>query len=150
MKRLLAAITLLLATPALAGPVSLPSDTIIASRQTTLFLSGVVFGGLKQVVTSGADVKPFADNAAAIAEWAGILTTMFPPGTEKGHDTKALPAIWTDRAGFEKDAANYETAAKALAAAAKADDKAAFAVAFKQTGKACGACHKAYRQKDED
>jgi cytochrome c556 len=150
MKRLLAAVALLAATPALAGPVTVPSDTIIAARQSTYFLSGIVFGGLKQAVTSGAEVKPLADNAAAIAEWASIVTTMFPPGTDKGHDTKALPAIWTDRAGFEKDAAAYVTASKSLAAAAKAGDKAAFALAFKQTGKACGACHKAYRQKDEE
>jgi cytochrome c556 len=150
MKRLLAAVTLLAATPAFAGPVTVPSDTIIASRQTTFFLSGVVFGGLKQAVQSGAEVKPLADNAAALAEWAGILPTLFPPGTDTGHDTKALPAIWKDRAGFEKDAANYETAAKALAAAAKAGDDKAFAVAFRQTAKACGACHKAYRKKDED
>ena len=150
MKRLLTAVAVLAATPVLAGPVTVPSDTIIASRQTTLFLTGVVFGGLKQAVTSGADVKPLADNAAAIAEWAGILPTMFPSGTDKGHDTKALPAIWSDRVGFEKDAAAYAAAAKNLAAAAKAGDKAAFAVAFKQTGKACGACHKAYRKKEED
>jgi cytochrome c556 len=155
MKRLLvafavlAAIPILSATPALADPVTVPPDTIISARQTTFLLSASVFVGIKGAVTSGANPKPYADSAAALAEWAGIIPTLFPPGTDKGHDTKALPKIWTDMAGFTKAASNYEDAAKALQAAAKAGDAKAFAAAFKQTGKACGACHKAYRAKEE-
>jgi cytochrome c556 len=156
MKRLLvafavlAATPILSATPGLADPVTVPSDTIIGARQTTFLLSSFVFLGIKAAVTSGADPKHYADSAGALVEWAGIIPTLFPPGTEKGHDSKALSKIWTDTAGFEKAAANYAEAAKTLQAAAKAGDAKAFAAAFKQTGKACGACHKAYRAKEDE
>jgi cytochrome c556 len=146
---MLVAVALLAASPALADPITVPSDLIISARQTSFFLSAGVFGGFKGAIASGADVKPLADGAGALAEWAGLLPSLFPPGTDKGHDTKALPKIWTDTAGFQKAADNYATAAKSLEAAAKAGDKAAFAAAFKQTGKACGACHKAYREKEK-
>jgi cytochrome c556 len=59
-----------------------------------------------------------------------------------------LPTVWSDRAGFEKAAADYASAADAMAAAAKAGDKDAFTAAFEQTGAACGACHKVYREPD--
>jgi cytochrome c556 len=149
MKPLYVAIATLAATPALADPFTVQPDLIISARQTSFYLSAGVFGGFKGAVASGADVKPLADGAGALAEWAGLLTSLFPPGTDKGHDTKALPKIWTDTAGFQKAADNFATAAKSLVTAAKAGDKAAFAAAFKQTGKACGACHKAYRAKEE-
>ncbi len=61
--------------------------------------------------------------------------------------TKALPLIWTDPAGFANAAANLGAAADKLAAAAKADDKAAFADALMGVGQACGACHNKYRAK---
>jgi cytochrome c556 len=145
---LLPVLALLQAAPACAAPVTLPSDAIIAARQTTFFLSSRVFLSLKGAVTAGGDVKPLADSAESLAEWAGIIPTLFPAGTDKGHDTKALEKIWTDNAGFLKAAQTYQDAAKSMQDAAKAGDAKAFAVAFKQTGKACGACHKAYRAKE--
>jgi len=148
-KRLLPALTLLVATSAFADPLTVQSDTIISARQTAFLLSGRVFTAIKATVTSGADVKGQADNAAALLEWAGLIPTLFPPGTDKGHDTKALSKVWTDTPGFQKAAHNYEVAAKTLQDAAKADDTKVFAAAFKQTGKACGACHKVYRAKED-
>ena len=144
--------TLIAVAPALASAQTIPvsPDTIIAARQTNFLLSAGTFTGMKNAVDDHESVKKWADFAGGLAEWAGVIPTLFPPGTEKGHDTKALAAIWSDRAGFEKAAANYADAAKTLQAAAKADDKDAFAAAFKQTGKACGACHKKFRQKEED
>ena len=78
MKRLLPALALLVATSAFADPVTVPSDTIISVRQTAFLLSGRVFTAIKATVTSGADVKGQADNAAALLEWAGLIPTLFP------------------------------------------------------------------------
>jgi cytochrome c556 len=58
-----------------------------------------------------------------------------------------LPEVWSDSAGFAKDAVAFGAAADKLTAAAKADDKEAFATALKDVGAACGACHKGYRAK---
>ena len=64
--------------------------------------------------------------------------------------TRALPAIWTDWSGFEKDAHALTAAAEHLEKVAKAGDKDAIAKAAGGVGKACGACHKAYRGPDVD
>ena len=55
--------------------------------------------------------------------------------------------IWSDRAGFEKADAAFVAASIALAEAAKSGDQAAFAVAFAEEGKTCGACHRAYKNR---
>jgi cytochrome c556 len=75
-----------------------------------------------------------------------VFPTLFPAGTDKG-DTKAAPAIWTDQAGFQKDAMALSAAGEKLATAAKAGDETAVAAAYKEIGDACGACHKDYRLK---
>ena len=128
--------------------IAIKPELLIQARQSAYALSAGTFQGMEATVKGGGDVKPWAHAAGEMAEWAEAIPTMFPPGTEKGGDTKALPKVWSDTAGFAKAAGAYADAAKTLQTAAKANDKAAFAVAFKTTAKACGACHKAYRQKD--
>jgi cytochrome c556 len=127
------------------GPVT-PTD-IIAARQGGYDLMSALVGVMKTGVQSGADVKQYKDAADAIANWGKTIPLMFPAGTETGHETKALPAIWSDRAGFDKDAAALADAAQKLSQLAAADDKAGFAQQFQATGAACGACHRAYRQR---
>lgn len=130
---------------ALGGMARAQAIDPILVRQGGFDLMGAVAANMKRGVDSGAEVKPFADDAAALANWGTIIPTLFPPGSETGHDTKAKPDIWSDRAGFDKAAADFSAAAKKLADAAKSNDKAAFADAFKATGGACGACHKTFR-----
>jgi cytochrome c556 len=122
-------------------------DSIIAGRQAAFDLQGAVANDMKAAVESGTAVKPYTDGAKALAKWAAAIPGMFPAGTETGGNTKALPAIWSDRAGFEKAAATFGENATKLSAAAAADDKTAFAEAFKATAGACGACHRTYRAK---
>ncbi|HEY1410646.1 MAG TPA: cytochrome c, partial [Rhodopila sp.] len=64
-----------------------------------------------------------------------------------GHNTKALPAIWSDPAGFQKVALAASDAATKLATDAKAGDADAVAADTKLLGEQCGACHKSYRAK---
>lgn len=144
------ALALILAPAAYAqsGTVSVKPETLIAARQSAFALSAGTFQGMKEAIKDQEPVRPWADLANELADWAALIPDMFPAGTEKGHDTHALAAVWSDRAGFEKAARTYHDAALKLAAAAKEDDKSAFAAAFKETGKACGACHKTYRQKE--
>jgi cytochrome c556 len=125
--------------------VSMPVDEIIAARQAAYDLMAADFGAMKRAVEAHADPKPLADGAKAIARWGHAVPAMFPPGTDKGHDTKAKPDIWSDRAGFEKAAANLGMQADKLAQAADSGDKDAFAAQWKATGDACGACHRVYR-----
>lgn len=118
----------------------------IKTRQAGQDLVAGTFGGIKAVITLKGDVKTLEGPAKAIQRWALVFPTLFPPGSDKG-DTKAAPAIWTDPAGFQKDAEALSTAAGKLAAAAKADDATAVAASFKEVAGACGACHKDYKLK---
>jgi cytochrome c556 len=119
----------------------------IAVRKAGMSLQSSTIGAVDLAVKAGVEVKSFAGAGAATALWAKQIPSLFPAGTDKGEDTKALPEIWSDNAGFIKDAAALGTAADKLTAAAKANDKEAFAAALKEVGGACGACHKAYRAK---
>jgi cytochrome c556 len=92
--------------------------------------------------------RPNADAVAparAIAEQAPKIKGMFPPGSDQGAQTRALPTIWSDRSGFESRADAFTAQAQALLAAAQGSDQAALARAFEATGEACGACHRPYR-----
>ena len=121
---------------------------VIALRQSGQALVGGDFIGMLQAAKNKLpDVKPFAPAALALAKWEKQFVQMFPPGSEHGDNTKALPAIWTNRAGFEKDAADLTTAAEKLADIAKAADRAGFAPQVKVVGEACAACHKQFRAK---
>ncbi len=136
-------------TPSYAAPpVSMSADTLIGARQAAFAFMAGNFGAMKAAVKAGSSPHDFADVTDDMVEWGELIPAMFPPGTEAGRDTKALKTVWSDSAGFARDAAAFVTAAKALKAAAASDDKAGFASAFKATGQACGACHKGYRAKD--
>jgi cytochrome c556 len=119
----------------------------IAIRQAGMSLTGGDFAFIKSVVTTKADVKQLELPAKAIALWAAAIPSVFPAGSDKGGDTKALPEIWSDRAGFEKISVAAGAAATKLAEAAKASDADAVAVQAKALGEQCGACHKGYRAK---
>jgi cytochrome c556 len=120
---------------------------VIAVRKAGMDLQGATLGAVKAAVGAGVDVKNFAGAGSAMSAWAKQIPGLFPAGTDKGEDTKALPTIWSDSAGYAKSAADFGAAADKLTAAAKANDKDAFAAAFKEVGEACGACHKTYRAK---
>ncbi len=119
----------------------------IPVRQAGMALTGGDFAFIRSVVAAKGDVKALEVPAKAMAKWAAVIPAVFPAGSDKGGDTKALPEIWSDRAGFEKSAMTMGAAADKLAIAAKAGDADAVALDTKALGDSCGACHKAYRAK---
>ncbi len=119
----------------------------IAVRQAGFSLQNGDFAYIRAVVAAKGDVKPLEVPARAIAKWAAVIPTLFPKGTETGGETKALPAIWSDPAGFQKIAVALGEAANKLATDAKAGDADLVAADTKALGGECGACHKSYRAK---
>ncbi len=119
----------------------------IAIRQVSMDLELGSFGLIRSVIAAKGDVRPLEKPAEAIARWQAMLPTLFPPGSEKGGNTKALPEIWSDHAGFDKSAAAASAAATKLAMAAKAGDADGVAAAATALGKQCGGCHRDYRAK---
>jgi cytochrome c556 len=119
----------------------------IAVRQAGMALAGGDFAYIRAIIAAKGDVKPLDVPAKAIGKWVALIPVVFPAGSDKGGNTKALPEIWTDRAGFEKIAVAAGVAADKLAVAAKAGDVDAVEAITKELGGQCGACHKAYRVK---
>jgi len=130
-----------------APAVSIPADTIVAARKAGFDLQAGVVGGMKTAIDGGTDVKGLTDGAKGLAAWGPVIPGMFPDGTQKANGTKAKAEIWTDRAGFEKAAANFTTASEKLAILAEANDKDGFKAQYTITTQACGACHRGYREK---
>jgi len=119
----------------------------IAVRQAGMSLQAGDFAFIRSVVAAKGDVKPLEAPAKAIAKWAAVIPTVFAKGTETGHDTKALPEVWSDQAGFQKIAVSLGEAATKLAVAAKAGDADEVATDAKLLGDQCAACHKTFRAK---
>lgn len=120
-------------------------DDIILQRQAGYKHIGQLFGQMKKGINAGADVAQFAPLAQEIVAWGQKIPTLFPDGTQQGHDTHAKPDIWTDRATFNKYSADLVAQAQKLVLAAQSGDKAAFAAQWKTTGGACGTCHEKFR-----
>jgi cytochrome c556 len=120
---------------------------LIAVRQAAFDMNAGSFGLIRATVAAKGDVKPLGDVAGGIAKWAALIPVMFPKGTETGDNTKALPEIWSDPAGFKKAAADFGASATKLAELAKAGDLEGVTAETKVLGSACGACHKVYRAK---
>ncbi len=129
---------------ALTG-TALAQGDVIAQRREGMKRMAQHMQAVKAVVDSHGDPRGAVERIDDMLAWYPHELGLFPPGSDQG-DTKALPAVWTDRAGFEQANANIVTRLRALRAAADAGDAAAFATAFQQTGAACGSCHRTYRQ----
>lgn len=139
------AITVGVSGLAVAQGVSLKPDDIIAGRQAGFDLQNGVAAAMKGVVDGGGEVKPLAAGAKGLIAWGKVIPAMFPDGTQTGHNTKAKAEVWSDRAGFEKAAANFVAAAEKLVPLAEAGDKDGFKTQFAAVGQACGGCHRPYR-----
>jgi len=145
---------------AVAGTALLSSETIsaammgkdaIKARQDVMKSNGADMKVIQAFVKDGkgtaADV---AAKATAIAERVKKLPDLFPKGSGRGDfsdkETRALPKIWSDWAGFQKDVSTTVAESEKLAKVAMGGDKKAIADQVGKLGKAgCGGCHKAFR-----
>ncbi|UFN47169.1 cytochrome c [Roseomonas sp. OT10] len=99
---------------------------------------------IKAALDSRGDLAPVAQRAAAIQAFYTGFPSFFPAGSETG-DTKARPEVWSDRATFERAAANAASAAGNLQAVAASGEASATATAFQQMAASCSACHRNFR-----
>ena len=86
-----------------------------------------------------ADAALRAMNAAALG-----FGSQFPEGSETGGETRAAPAIWSDRAGFDA-ALDAFLADTESAIAAEVSDLDAMRAAFGAVAENCKSCHDTYR-----
>lgn len=122
-------------------------ERVIEFRQNVYSLVAWNFGPMGQMVRGQRDLDTaeFAKRAAHVAALAKMLDEGFPPGSDKGADTEALPAIWTERADFDKKMAAFVTETAALATLSAGGDIDAIKAQFGKTAATCKACHDDYK-----
>jgi cytochrome c556 len=122
------------------------ADTI-ATRQAGFKAIAASTGEVKKALDAGADLTPVAANAQEVVDFARKIPVLFPAGTDNTGATKtrALPAIWQNKANFDTIAATLAGEGDKLVAALRANDKTAATAAFAAMTNQCGVCHRPYR-----
>ena len=137
-----------LAAGAMVGgaTVALAQADVIKERQENRKQAGAAMRAIKGIIDAKGPTAGAVEQAAKLKTLEVAFVKMFPAGSDKG-ETKALPTVWSDSAGFQA-ASNASIAAyDKLATAAGSGDMAALTAAFGETGKTCGACHDKFRAK---
>jgi cytochrome c556 len=137
-----------LAAGAMVGgaTIALAQADVIKQRQENRKETAATMRSIKGVIDSKGDVKTVVASAAKLKTLEADFVKLFPVGSDKG-ETKALPTVWSDTAGFLAASKAVDAAYDKLAVAAGSGDLAAVTAAFADTGKACGACHEKFRAK---
>jgi cytochrome c556 len=120
------------------------AQDVITQRREGMRAEGRQMEAIKSVLDARGDTRPLVERADIIAGFYQNLQALYPAGSGSG-DTRALPTIWSDPAGFEAARTNILTALATLRSAAASGDVAATSAAFNQVGGGCVACHRAYR-----
>ena len=130
----------------------LPSgQALVELREKGLKAAGGAMQFLSQY--DGSNQTGAAAAAKAIDDAASGLTVWFPEGSGPGgagiEKTRAKPEIWANRADFDAKIKAFDDASGVLTNAVSTNDPAAIKVALGDVGKACKACHEAYRSPEE-
>lgn len=146
-KTLVVAIAGALAAGAMVGgaTIALAQADVVKERQENRKQAGAAMRAIKGIIDAKGPTAGAVEQAAKLKTLEIAFVKLFPAGSDK--DTKALPVVWTDWAGFQAASKNAEAAFDKLATAAGSGDQAALAAAFADAGKACGACHDKFRAK---
>lgn len=138
----------------LAGPLAHDAvaqtdlNRVVTERRDGLKAVGVIFTAVGDTMRAGGDPRALAPRIAEVEAFFVVFGARFPAGTQQGApgiDTRALPAIWTDRAGFDRAEAALPARLAALREAAASGNVANFQAATQAAGAACGDCHRPYR-----
>lgn len=126
------------------APAGASAAQLVAARQAGMDLSATSVNLLKGASANGMPLKSLAFSANGLAKWAAAMPALFAENT-KGISPRAKAEIWANKADFAAKADAFAQATKALAAAAAAEDKDAFASALASVGGACKGCHDSYQ-----
>lgn len=126
--------------------VAAAAHKAIEDRQALMKSLGIM---TKEAVEVVKGQRPYdAERAHAIflayRDAATRLPTLFPPDSQEGGYTKAMPEIWADTAGFAADLEQFRKDADAALAAPA--DPVAFKAAVLKVNEDCKACHSDFRQ----
>jgi cytochrome c556 len=98
------------------------------------------------------EMAPVQAALKTMQEKSALLPKLFPDDSKKGKnaegkETRALPAIWDNKADFEERMKKLGDDAKKAETAIT--DEASFKTTFKDVMGNCSGCHKKYRKEEE-
>jgi cytochrome c556 len=128
--------------PPMAPPTT--PDEFVAQRQARMGRGGGNLASLKQVADANGDLTALTPRIERLIQWSMDLPTMFPEGSNTAA-SEAKPEVWSDHAGFQAAAERFQTAVRALAAPAAANDHGVFLTAWTAARASCQACHDSYK-----
>lgn len=122
-----------------SDPIVDRQELMKGNGKATKDVGGMLKGDVKfDLATVQAALKVYVDTATK-------APALFPDTSKTGHDTEALPAIWTAKPDFEAKFVQFGK--DATAAMALITDEASFKANMGPVLKNCGACHETYRLK---
>ncbi len=128
---------------------SQPED-IIKYRRNVMKANGAHAAAINAILQGKVDYKnQLADHAKALENIFKDIPSIFPKGSESG-DTKALPAVWDNRAEFEKRAGDAKQKSAEFAKAVMTGDTQVYSAKFKELGETCKSCHKDFRKEEKE
>src|SRR5262245_2071027 len=133
--------------------VTLATSAVLAAspiedRQAAMKAIGKAMEDLAKIAKNEKkfDAATVKADAQTIHDKLGIAKGLFPDGSDKGHKTRALAAIWKDHATFE---AALDRAEKASLAMTGVTTEKEFMPALNNLGGACKNCHDKFRKPEE-
>jgi len=124
------------------------SKGIIKYRQNVMKSTAGHMGAIVDILKNDLPLQAhILDHARSIQQNSKMTLAMFPKGTGLGN-TKAKPAIWENWSKFESAVKAFVRESAKLTKVAESGDIKAFAKQVRATGKACGGCHKNFRERE--
>ena len=151
MKKTLAAAGIAIALGGIAGTAlaQMKPDVLVKQRQSAMTLIAKYFGPIAGMASG--KVSPYnADVVSRNATYLENLAQMPWDGfheSTKGEKSRALPAIWQQKAKFDELAQRLQAETVKLGQVARAKDEAGVKQQYAAVGKVCGACHESFREK---
>ncbi len=125
-------------------------ENVIKYRQSVMKAIGGHMGGIVGVVKGEVGyVGHVVAHAQGINAMSKLLPELFPKGTSlmDSEKTRARPEIWDDFSKLVAAAKALEVESAKMVEVAASGDLDAIGGQLKNLGKACGGCHKPFRQK---
>ena len=151
MKKTLAAAGIAIALGGIAGTAlaQMKPDVLVKQRQSAMTLIAKYWGPIAGMASG--KVSPYnADVVSRNATYLENLAQMPWDGfhdSTKGEKSRALPAIWQQKAKFDELAQRLQAETVKLGQVARAKDEAGVKQQYAAVGKVCGACHESFREK---
>jgi len=120
----------------------------VAARQENYKQLGAAFKTINDELKAGSpNMAAIGAAATKMRDLSARVPAWFPKGSgvESGTKTRALPAVWSDAAGFAAAQRGLQTETAKLATVAAAGDLSALRAQVKAAGGTCKSCHDKYR-----